>query len=67
MSGGPGFAVVEDGITMLAALWHAARPLTADELAAALDWPLIRVTDALALATKEIQLTPTQLHALRAS
>jgi len=67
MSGGPGFAVVEDGITILAALWHAARPLTADELAAALDWPLTRVTDALALATKEIQLTPTQLHALRAS
>lgn len=47
--GDSGFAdtVVRDALTVLAALVYAARPLTADELAAALDRPLERVVDAL--------------------
>ena len=36
-----------DALTALAAFVHAARPLTVDELAAALDWPRARVADAL--------------------
>ncbi|GFJ93726.1 GbsR/MarR family transcriptional regulator [Phytohabitans rumicis] len=39
--------VVQDAHTVLAALIYAAEPLAADELAAALDWPRKRVTDAL--------------------
>jgi DNA-binding transcriptional regulator GbsR (MarR family) len=64
MSGGAGFAVIEDGFTILAALWHTAHPLTADQLATALGWPLTRVTDALTYATDNTQLTATQLEAL---
>jgi hypothetical protein len=60
MSGGLGLEIIEDAFTLLAAVWHAARPLTAEQLATALDWPLPRVTTALAQAT----LTPTQLTAL---
>ena len=52
MSGGPGFEVIDDAFTILAALLHAARPLTTHQLAAALDWPPARITDALANATK---------------
>ena len=52
MSGGPAFDVIDDAFTVLAALLHAARPLTADQLATALDWPPARITDALANATK---------------
>ncbi|MBT2233593.1 helix-turn-helix domain-containing protein [Nonomuraea sp. NEAU-A123] len=40
-------AVVHDALTVLAALVYAARPLTVDELATALDWPIQRVADAL--------------------
>ncbi|MEU4830829.1 helix-turn-helix domain-containing protein [Streptosporangium sp. NPDC023615] len=40
-------AAVRDALTLLAALVHAARPLTADDLATALDWPARRVADAL--------------------
>ncbi|WP_246063990.1 hypothetical protein [Nonomuraea longispora] len=40
-------AAVRDALTVLAALVHAARPLTADELAAALDWPVQRTAGAL--------------------
>ncbi|MGP3919005.1 GbsR/MarR family transcriptional regulator [Nonomuraea sp. 10N515B] len=40
-------AVVHDAVTVLAALVYAARPLTVDELATALDWPIQRVADAL--------------------
>ncbi|ADB31026.1 conserved hypothetical protein [Kribbella flavida DSM 17836] len=47
MSGGPSAAAAEDAATVFAALLHARRPLTAAELAAALEWPLGRVTDAL--------------------
>ncbi|MER7504231.1 helix-turn-helix domain-containing protein [Nonomuraea pusilla] len=38
---------VADARTVIAALVHAARPLTADDLATALDWPLRRADDAL--------------------
>ncbi|GAA3019043.1 hypothetical protein GCM10017559_48980 [Streptosporangium longisporum] len=40
-------AVVHDALTVLAALVYAARPLTLDDLATALDWPLRRAADAL--------------------
>lgn len=52
MSGGPGFDVIDDAFTILAALLRAARPLTTHQLATALDWPVARITDALANATK---------------
>jgi DNA-binding transcriptional regulator GbsR (MarR family) len=47
MSGGPTAAVFDDALTVLAALVHAGAPLTADQLATALDWPPDRVTIAL--------------------
>jgi DNA-binding transcriptional regulator GbsR (MarR family) len=51
MSGlGPDPEVAEDTATILAALVHAHRPLTADQLAAALGWPIDRVTTALTTA-----------------
>jgi chromosome segregation and condensation protein ScpB len=50
MSGGP--AGHADLLTVLAALLHAGTPLTADQLASALDWPADRVMDALRLAEK---------------
>ncbi|MET8340139.1 hypothetical protein ABZV22_41010, partial [Streptosporangium canum] len=40
-------AVVRDALTVLAALVYAARPLTVDDLATALDWPAQRAADAL--------------------
>lgn len=57
MSGGPAFEVIDDAFTAIAALLHATRPLTADELATALDWPSARVLDALASATKYAEYT----------
>jgi len=48
MSGGPTTAAADDAMTIFAALAHAASPLTADQLATALDWPLDRVAKALA-------------------
>lgn len=65
MSGGPDLDLIQDGFTILAAFRHAARPLTADELATALDWPPTRVTAALTYATDNTQLTTRQLDALR--
>jgi DNA-binding MarR family transcriptional regulator len=51
MSGlGPDPEVAEDTATILAALIHAARPLTAPQLATALDWPPARVATALSTA-----------------
>ncbi|MDX6239949.1 MAG: hypothetical protein QOG10_4764 [Kribbellaceae bacterium] len=47
MAGGPTAAVFDDTLTVLAALVHAVAPLTADQLATALDWPPDRVTNAL--------------------
>jgi len=52
MSGGPGFEVIDGAFTVLAALLHAARPRTADQLATALNWPPARIAEALANATK---------------
>ncbi|MEO3876665.1 helix-turn-helix domain-containing protein [Nonomuraea sp. B12E4] len=40
-------AAVADVLTVIAALVHAARPLAADDLATALDWPITRTADAL--------------------
>ncbi|MGW6276823.1 MarR family transcriptional regulator [Kribbella sp. NPDC055071] len=64
MSGGLGLEIIEDGITLLAALMHAARPLTADQLSTALDWPLPRVINALTYATENTTFTAAQLTAL---
>ncbi|HEX4817521.1 MAG TPA: MarR family transcriptional regulator, partial [Nonomuraea sp.] len=44
---GPAPAAVADALTVIAALVHAARPLTADDLATALHWPVDRTADAL--------------------
>jgi len=52
MTGGPDFEVIDDALTVLAALLHAARPLSADQLSAALDWPPERVAEALSNASK---------------
>ncbi|NIK61721.1 GbsR/MarR family transcriptional regulator [Kribbella shirazensis] len=49
MSGGAGF---QDCLAVLAVLWQADRRLDANELAAALHWPVERVTDALDYAVK---------------
>ncbi|GGO71997.1 GbsR/MarR family transcriptional regulator [Nonomuraea cavernae] len=40
-------AAVADALTVIAALVHAARPLTTDDLATALDWPVERAAGAL--------------------
>jgi DNA-binding transcriptional regulator GbsR (MarR family) len=47
MAGGTSSAAAEDAATVLAALLHARRPLTADELTTALGWPPARVAQAL--------------------
>ncbi|WP_433166972.1 MarR family transcriptional regulator [Kribbella sp. CA-247076] len=63
MSGGPAFEVIDDALTALAALLHAGRPLTADQLATALGWEPARLTEALANATKYAEYTdPVVLH-----
>jgi hypothetical protein len=46
MSGGPAADRFDDMLTLLAALVHAGRPLTADQLAVALAWPTDRVARA---------------------
>jgi hypothetical protein len=50
MAGGPVSAAADDALTALAALMYADLPLTVDQLAAALDWPLDRVASALSEA-----------------
>lgn len=47
---GPTSAVAEDAMTVLAALVHAARPLTSAQLSTALGWPTARVAEALQTA-----------------
>jgi len=47
MTGGAAAAALDDALTVLAGLVHAAAPLTVDELTQALGWPPARVTDAL--------------------
>jgi DNA-binding transcriptional regulator GbsR (MarR family) len=51
----------DDPLTVVSALVYAARPLTVDELAAALGWPRERV----AAGTDVARLTPAQREALR--
>ncbi|MGW0810254.1 helix-turn-helix domain-containing protein [Nonomuraea sp. NPDC002799] len=52
-------AVVRDALTVLAALVYAARPLTVDELATALGWPVRRADDALdAISRRQILSDP---------
>jgi hypothetical protein len=63
MAGGPG--MFSDALTVLAALTYVGAPLTADQLAAALDWPPERVTDALRDGTPD-QLTAAQRAGLDA-
>ncbi|MDL4773083.1 GbsR/MarR family transcriptional regulator [Actinomadura xylanilytica] len=62
MAGTPSASVVDDALTVLAALVHAGAPPAAPRLAAALGWPLDRVTTALD-ATAD-RLTPAQRKAL---
>nr|WP_223828769.1 MarR family transcriptional regulator [Streptomyces venezuelae] len=66
MTGPPTSAAVEDALTVLAALFHAARPLTTGELAAALGWPTSRVVSAVQAAGYDpgVRLTPEQRAAL---
>ncbi|WP_432826940.1 helix-turn-helix domain-containing protein [Dactylosporangium sp. CA-092794] len=62
--GGGGLAdvVVQDALTVLAALVHAAAPLAAADLAAALGWPRPRVADALAaLERRPVLADPLEL------
>ncbi|ACZ89180.1 helix-turn-helix domain-containing protein [Streptosporangium roseum] len=58
-------AVVRDALTVLAALVHAARPLTVDDLATALDWPVRRAADALdAISRRPILADPLAVERL---
>jgi predicted transcriptional regulator len=57
MSGGPTFQLIDDALTALAALLHAGRPLTPDQLSAALDWPPERLAEALGNAAKYAEYT----------
>jgi len=50
MSGGPTALAADDALTILAALVHAGAPLSATQLSTALDWPRLRVDDALTAA-----------------
>jgi len=65
MSGGPGFAVLDDALTILAAYREAGRVVEADRLAAVLDWPVDRVKTALDIAAAA-RLSPEQRAALAA-
>ncbi|MFD6437266.1 helix-turn-helix domain-containing protein [Streptomyces venezuelae] len=66
MTGPPTSAAIEDALTILAALFHAARPLTTSELAAGLGWPTSRVITAVQAAGHDpgVRLTPEQRAAL---
>lgn len=52
MAGGPTQEIVEDAMTLLAALVQARVPLTVDQLATALGWPPDRVVEAIQIAEK---------------
>lgn len=65
MTGGPPPAT-DDALTLLVALVHAGAPLTADQLAIALDWPVNRVASALQFARSD-RLSATQRAALRSA
>ncbi|TCC57523.1 MarR family transcriptional regulator [Kribbella pittospori] len=57
MSGGPTVELTDDALTTLAALIHAGRPLSADQLSTALEWPPDRLAEALSNATKYAEYT----------
>ncbi|MEU7984026.1 helix-turn-helix domain-containing protein [Streptosporangium canum] len=58
-------AAVRDALTVLAALVYAARPLTVDDLATALDWPVQRAADALdAISRRPILSDPLAVERL---
>ncbi|MFF3665540.1 GbsR/MarR family transcriptional regulator [Microtetraspora malaysiensis] len=58
-------AAVDDALTVIAAFVHAARPLTADDLARALDWPIKRADDALdALSSRPVLSDPLTVERL---
>ncbi|MFK4088089.1 helix-turn-helix domain-containing protein [Kribbella sp. NPDC020789] len=59
MDGGPGFAVIDDALTVLAAYREAGRLLENERVAAVLDWPVERVKTALELAAAS-RLSPEQ-------
>ncbi|MFC9690563.1 helix-turn-helix domain-containing protein [Kribbella sp. NPDC056951] len=63
MSGGAGFEVVDDALTVLATYREAGRVVDADQVAAVLDWPPERVVAALEVASAT-RLTPEQRAAL---
>ncbi|MGW2028244.1 helix-turn-helix domain-containing protein [Streptomyces decoyicus] len=72
---GPSTTVpLDDAITVLAALLHAARPLTTSELAAALGWPKARAATAVQAAEHQpevcgplaLQRTPSGAHLVTA-
>ncbi|GAB3931385.1 hypothetical protein GCM10029976_035290 [Kribbella albertanoniae] len=65
MSGGPGFAVIDDALTILAAYREAGRVLDADRVAAVLDWPVDRIKTALDVAAVA-RLSPEQRAVLAA-
>ncbi|RKT85756.1 MarR family protein [Saccharopolyspora antimicrobica] len=57
MAGDRADAAIGDARTVLAALVHAGEPLTADELAEVLDWPLDRVSAALRAAEQRPEIS----------
>ncbi|WP_252435514.1 MarR family transcriptional regulator [Pseudonocardia humida] len=57
MAGGPAAAALADPLTAVAALVHAGRPRTLDELAGALGWAPSRVADALREAARHPDVT----------
>ncbi|WP_405056625.1 helix-turn-helix domain-containing protein [Kribbella sp. NBC_01505] len=59
MSGGPGFDILDDALTVLAAYREGGRVIEADRVAAVLGWPVDRVKTALELAAAT-RLTPEQ-------
>ncbi|MFD6275174.1 MarR family transcriptional regulator [Streptomyces sp. NPDC060209] len=74
MTGPPVDAPLDDAMTVLAALLHAARPLTTGELAAALGWPQARAATAVQAAERRpevcrpltLQRTPSGAHRVAA-
>jgi predicted transcriptional regulator len=69
MTGGPSAGALDDALTVLAALVHAAAPRTVDQLATALGWPPDRVTGAVRAArlhptvTDPVTLSSVEPHA----
>ncbi|MFG1999103.1 helix-turn-helix domain-containing protein [Spirillospora sp. NPDC048911] len=63
MASAPTEDSLKDAVTVFAALLHAGRPLTSDQLATALDWPAARTTTALTDAERLAAVTdPLMVH-----